>query len=108
VVRHALVLAVRLCSARPVPVPVPYSPRDCPGAGAACSLLALRACASEDEGKKKTASIFGAILLPHAYSWIRTASTQGDGSVQRESCRRVRLEHEPSLSSHDATASFSV
>jgi len=106
VVRHALVLAVRLCSARPVPVLVPCSPRVCPGAGAACSLLALRACAGEDEGKK-TASIFGAILSPRGCSWIRTASTQGDGSVQRESCRRVRLEHEPSLSSHDATASFS-
>ena len=89
-VRHALVLAVRLCSARPVPVPVPCSPRDYPGAGAAYSLLALPARAGEDEGKK-TASIFGTILSPRACSWIRTASTQGDGSVQRESCRRVRL-----------------
>jgi hypothetical protein len=41
-----------------------------------------------------------------ARSWISAASTQDDGSVQRETSRRVRWEHEGSLSTHDATASL--
>jgi len=98
---------------RPTPVSAP-----CPSADTLLALplprcrrrllVARPSCvAGEDEGTQKTASIFGAILSPRGCNWIRTASTQGD-SIQRKSCRRVRLEHEPSLSSHDATTSFFV
>ena len=103
VVRHALVLTVRLCSAQPHPSAGALLAPPCPGADALLALplprcrrrllVARPSCvAGEDEGTQKTASIFGAILSPRARSKIRAASAQDDGSVQRKASRRVHLE----------------
>ena len=96
VVCHALVHAVRLCSAPP-----------------RCRrrLLAARppCAAGEDEGTEKTASIFGAILSPRVRV-ARSARRRLKTTAPHNAKPTVESvwEHERSPSSHDTTALLSL